>query len=249
MENQNIEVTQSAPATAQEVREAKLLTSTSEARTILGFESDPYTDVELLTHFYNLVAPKIENKETKDLKKFIDAKNLLLRPQVENQVEQNGKFELQIPFENVCPNCGGAGERYKFFKKMVEVTCKFCDEGEAIINCPACKGTGRFVKDNGNLKIDVKCKKCNKTDTETGESEPVLFDPETGDPLVGKIKVRCRMCRGSGKFQKLVIDSYIKSTTYCRSCRGKGFKLVKEPDNPVISQDLGKVIKGAVTSE
>lgn len=249
MENENIEVSQIDPATAQEVREAKLLISQSEARIVLGFDLDPYTDTELLTHYRNSVYPKIDKKDTKNLKQVIDAKNILLRLTVEKQIEQNGKFDLQIPFANICPICKGAGETYKFFKEMVEVPCKFCDEGEVIITCPACKGTGRFVKDNGDLKINVKCKKCNKEDKESGESVPVVTDKETGKPLIGKIKVRCRMCRGSGKFQKLVIDSHIKSTTYCRSCRGKGFTQLKEPDNPVISQDLGKVIKDAVATE
>jgi hypothetical protein len=250
METENIETKEdysSTPATAQEVRALKRILFKDEARKVLGFRSGPYTETEILTHFYNLVIPKLENK-TKNLTKFIDAKNLLLRAQIENQVEKNGKFELNIPFRNICKNCGGTGERYRFFPKQIDVKCNKCENGELIISCPACKGTGRYVKESGNLKINVKCNKCHKINKETGKKEPVVFDEKTGNFLVGKIKVKCRFCRGSGTFSKPVLDSYIRTTTPCKVCGGKGFHFhtVKEPDNPVISQDLGKVIKSAV---
>jgi len=244
MESENVNIVESnsssqTPATAQEVREVKLLTSVKEAKKVLSFNLEKYSDIELLTHFQNSILPKLEKHETKDLKQMIDAKNLLLRPEIERQVEQNGKFTLNIPFETSCTSCCGTGERYKFFKKIIEVECKFCDKGELIITCPACKGSGRYIKDTPDLKINVKCKKCNKVNEKTDEI------------LVGKIKVKCRTCRGSGKFSKLVIDSYIKSTTYCKDCRGKGFryKKVKEPDNPVIPANIGQEIKNAVATE
>lgn len=235
MENENTEIKESsssldAPATAQEVREVKLLTSVKEANKVLASYSLDYSTPDFFPRFETLAKTKIDNNETKDLKQLGDAKNILHRKDLQDQVKEYGKFELNIPFEKVCPTCGGGGERYKFFKKVIEVNCKYCDNGEVIITCPKCRGSGN----------DGKCTKCNKIDEKTGKA------------LIGKIKVKCRMCRTCpGKFQKLVIDSYIKSTTYCRDCKGLGFcyKKPKQVDNPAIPSNIGQEIKKAVASE
>jgi len=265
MESNNTEVQGSnpsslTPATAQEIREAELLSSQDEAKTILGFDLESYTEMDLLTHYQKLVIPKIEDpelekKEQHLIKQIIDAKNILQRLKVEKQLEENGKFGLEFPFEEIdsrctiCPSCNGYGERFEFFPKIVEVPCKFCKNGEVIITCPACRGTGRYNRDLGNVKIKVACKKCHKVN-EKDENVPVVSDEKTGEPLVGKIKVKCRVCRGSGKFRKIVLDSFIKTTTYCKHCKGRGFHLNRtQPDNPVIPQEIGKVIKNAVASE
>lgn len=239
------------PATAQEVAEAKLITSVQEAKKILDLESIAnFSMQDLLTNFDDVFSTKMEKGETKDLKQIIDSKNLLLRLQVESQVEKYGKFTLQVPYDTACIYCSGAGERYKFFYKSVEVDCKYCDHGELIISCKDCKGTGTYVNPKAppNSK-GVPCTTCNQKDPKSG------IDPETKETiiLVGKRRVKCRVCRGTGRFEKFVIDSHIKSTTYCKHCRGKGFirkiKKNKQIDNPVIPANLGQEIKKAVAQE
>lgn len=225
------------PTTAQDVAEAKILTSLKESEKILGIGSKPYDIPDLLKNFLVQRVVKIENKEAKeDLRLLTDAKNILLRPQIEKQVEKNGKFDLtgQIPFENICPVCNGLGEKLKFYRKTVGVVCKYCDGGTKIITCNACKGTGRYKRERDGLIINVECNKCH------GE---------------GKRKVKCRKCRGKGTFMKMTIDHHIKSTTHCKTCKGLGFippepeKKIPQPDNPALPYDLGQQIKGAVVSE
>jgi DnaJ-class molecular chaperone len=74
------------------------------------------------------------------------------------------------------------------------------------------------------------------------------------------VTFKCRRCRGKGKFRKTVIDSKIKSTTHCKTCKGRGFIVpddrfpprkgqAKTPDNPVIKtedlENIGTVIKAS----
>lgn len=239
-----------APATAQEVTEARLITSVKEAKTILDLGSVvEFSMPELLKHFQNSFSTTIEKGETKNLKQIIDSKNLLLRLEVERQVEKYGKFTLEVPYDTACIHCSGAGERYKFFYKSVEVDCKYCDKGELIIPCKACK-EGTYVNPKAPpTSKGVPCIRCNKEDPKSG------LDPETEQImiLVGKKRVKCRPCRGTGRFEKFVIDSHIKSTTYCKHCRGRGFvgniKKNKKIDNPVIPASLGNEIKKAVATE
>ncbi|MFW9871529.1 MAG: hypothetical protein ACFFG0_00295 [Candidatus Thorarchaeota archaeon] len=198
-----------------------------------------YTMIELLTKFQEM-----EEQGLSSPKQLVDSKNLLLRLEVEKQVEETGKFSLEVPFETACVQCCGSGERYKFYIKAVEVDCKFCDGGTLIIPCRACKETGIYQKPNGE---EIPCNKCNKEDSITGET------------LVGKKRVKCKKCAHTGKvgkFEKKVLDSKIKSTTYCRACRGKGYlsrkkktKKSHQPDNPVISKSIGAEIKKAVAQE
>ncbi len=197
------------PATAQEVTEARLITSVKKAKTILGIESVEFSMPEMLKQFQDSFISKSEKGETKkDLKQVIDSKNLLLRLKVESQIEQYGKFTLEVPYNTACIHCSGAGERYRFFYKDVEVECKYCDKGDLIIHCKACKGTGTYVNPKAppNSK-GVPCIRCNQPDSKTGEI------------LVGKRKVKCRACLGTGRFKKFVIDSHIKTTTYCKHCQ------------------------------
>ena len=226
------------PATAQDVEEAKMLIFERDAKVVLSIEGD-YSMTELLTKYKYLEDNKIGNSS--QLK---NAKNILLRSLIEKQVEETGKFLLEVPFETACIQCCGGGERYKFYIKAVEVDCKYCDGGTLIVPCRACKETGTYKKPNGD---EVPCTKCNKE------------DPITKETLVGKRRVKCKKCAHTGKigkFEKKVLDSKIKSTTYCKACKGKGYLSEKKRtkkndklDNPVISQTLGDEIKKAVAKE
>jgi hypothetical protein len=171
---------------------------------------------------------RTENKEFSDLGNMIRAKNVILRSMVEAEVGETGIFSIKVPFENPCRSCGGTGEKYRFYRKVVRPKCKTCGgTGEFEDVCKSCKGTGRFVKDSPGLKIDVECKTCGGS---------------------GKYKGKCFSCRGKGFKAFTVIDSKIKSTTFCKTCRGRGFfnprketeqpaKVIK-PANPVISEEI-----------
>ena len=236
MEKQEHSTEAFTPATAQDVEEAKMILFENDAKRILGLEKD-YNMIELLSKFQQM-----EEDGKGSLKQLVDSKNILLRLEVEKQVEETGKFSIEVPFETACVQCCGSGERYKFFIKAVEVDCKYCGgSGTLLIPCRACKETGIFTKPNG---AQVPCKKCNQ------------IHPDTQKPLEGQRLVKCKKCAHTGKvgkFEKKVLDSKIKSTTYCKSCKGKGYlsrkKKIKKDvqlDNPVISKTIGSQIKKAV---
>jgi len=232
----------STPITAKQYSEAVNLITIDEAHKLLGIKPDHNIET-LLKSFEILVDCKIENHETKDLRSLTDAKNILLRKQVENQIEETGRFDLSglVPFKDICKNCHGAGELYQFFRRSVEEDCRFCEGKKTITKtCKDCKGTGRYVKNDTDLKINVECRSCDK-------------DPETGKPLGTKTE-KCRACRGKGKFRKMRIAPKIEDTTHCRPCKGRGWKFVaperqpqpereKNPLNPVLSADLASKIK------
>lgn len=224
------------PAEAQVVEATKLLTTVHEAEVFFNLDNQKYDVPILLTCFETQFYSKIKNRKTNDLRQLTDAKNILLRNQVEMMIEKKGMFNLDniIPFENVCVSCKGTGERYKFFRFTMPVNCKFCDTeivGKRTVKCRSCHGTGKYGIHN--------CTTCQ--------------DPNTKESS-GYVRIKCRHCRGTGIYHKLVIDSKIKSTTHCRRCKGRGFiQPEKErknvtPANPVISENLGQQIKKTVIS-
>ena len=238
------------PATAQQVESFVQITTMAEAANLLNLEDD--YDVEtLLTQFEKEIHASIDNKKTRMLKPLTDAKNILLRHEVEQMVEESGKFSFEglIPFETGCRACRGTGELYKFYRQSATEPCNKCEDGRALIPCRACKGTTRYKKKQGNLHINVDCTRCAK---------------DSEGNLMGKEYVKCRACRGTGTYRKLVIAPKIKSTTHCRECKGRGFTLPEpppkaakitttvkaaEPENPVLSADLGTKLKEATVKE
>jgi len=230
---------QQIPMTQEECEKIKAA-SFSEITAILNLPLE-YDREQLLTNYQHLYLENLKEKKIEQLSILTIAKFVLNRDLACREVAENGKFDHSVvPFDKPCKDCSGAGELWKFFKTTAETECKFCEgEGIRVIPCRACNETGRFVKTQANLKINVKCNKCNKK------------DESTGVVLVGKIRVKCRSCRGSGIYRRLVIDSSIKSTTFCKTCKGKGFmyKKEKEPTNPVLSEDIGKKLKDAVVPQ
>jgi len=245
-------------ATAQDLAVLISVTNIDEASKLLNLP-DAYDVPTMLTAFENEIHASINNKKTRMLKPLTEAKNILLRSQIEQMIEENGRFDLagMIPFEEACIHCKGSGELYKFFRKAATVPCKFCtdgkpeDNGYVFITCRACKGTTRYKKQQKGLTINVECTRCHKD----AEGKPT-----------GQERVKCRACLGKATFRKLVIDSTIKSTTHCRHCKGRGFVLPEPPAkkakahkteksydatpaNPVISADLGAQLKGAEVKE
>ena len=252
-------VDEDTPATLQDVEKVVAVSTMTEAVTLLKLGD--YDIPTMLSAFENEIHSSIDNKQTRMLKPLTEAKNIIMRHEIEQMIEANGRFDLAglIPYEEACISCKGAGELYKFFRKAATVPCKFCtdgkpeDNGYVFITCRACKGTKRYRKTQKDLKINVACTRCYK-------------DPETKEPT-GQERVKCRACLGKATFRKLVIDSKIKSTTHCRHCKGRGFTLpdpppkpdrketdrivrqAKNPDNPVISADLGAKLKNVEVKE
>jgi len=220
------------PATAQDVATAKLLVDIEEAEALLGFgKKKDYSVNDLLKSFEVCFQVFEENGETKKILPLTNAKNILMRHQIEQMVAENGRFDVtgMIPFEKICLSCRGTGELYKFFRRVVPTPCKFCKgEGTSIRQCISCKGTGRYKNKD--------CRLCNGT---------------------GKQIIKCRSCHGKGVFNKFAIDAKISSTTPCKKCEGHGFitpkpetkkQHVHTPNNPVITADLGETIKNTVVA-
>lgn len=210
-----------------------------------------------------------ENEELDKLPTAIEAKNILIRHLVTEQLKVRRYFQIVSPFENSCIHCRGAGELFKFVKKTVEVNCHICGgKGDLKIPCPTCKGkvktkqvecptcqgSGRYIRrwpEGGG--INVSCRRCKgKT---TIEEEIVCERCNNEKTIV----VKCAECRGKGKKKKFPLDHNIKSTTPCPVCGQLGFtqnvkpkKIPKpktkryEPSNPVIPQDLAGAIRAHI---
>jgi len=245
-------------ATAQDLETLVTITNIEDAMKMLNLTGD--YDVEtMLKKFETEIHSSIDNRKTRLLKPLTEAKNILLRFEIEKMIEENGRFDMEglIPYETACVSCRGTGELYKFFRKAATVPCKFCTEGKpedngyVFITCRACKGTKRYKKQQKGLTINVECTRCHPD--------------EEGRPS-GQERVKCRACLGKATFRKLVIDAKIKSTTHCRHCKGRGFTLPEppakeervaktknyepaEPANPVISADLGEKLKAVEVKE
>lgn len=239
----------STPVTAQDVERAKMVTTLEDAIGVVK-PGKNYDVTSLLQAYLIEFECLIDNKEKFNIRRLTDSKNILMRDLLEKMIEEQGRFNLQdmIPFDHACTACKGTGELYLFFRKTTKVDCKFCDHGKKEIVCPTCKGARSYKVDGKDGKPEsVECARCDRG--------------EDGKPT-GKATVDCRKCHGSGKFHKLVIDSKIKSTTYCRVCKGRGFLVdeddpapapkvshERQPSNPVLTVDLAAKIKTAATSQ
>jgi hypothetical protein len=120
-----------------------------------------------------------------------------------DQVAENKRFSLpEEPFgEETCTKCNGLGHKILFERELSVRTCLKCESGKKIVPCKKCQN-GRFIREKGDLKINVECKFCHGTKSR---------------------EVKCRTCRGSGELRKMVITPKIKSTTPCKHCRELGF--------------------------
>jgi len=120
-----------------------------------------------------------------------------------DQVAETKRFSIpENPFgEETCVKCNGLGHKILFERELSVRTCLKCDAGKKIVPCKKCQN-GRFIREKGDLKINVECKFCHGTKSR---------------------EVKCRTCRGSGELRKMVITPKIKSTTPCKHCHELGF--------------------------
>jgi len=194
-----------------------------------------YTPEHVLKCFQISYSVKKENDELDQIDPFVDAKNRLLRHLVSSQMKAERYFEINPPFKNPCAICKGAGEIYKFKRKIVQVNCHICAGKKKVkVKCPSCKGSGRFQKRwKGGGGINVSCKTCKGNKT---------------------VAAKCSECLGKGKKPKDVPDHRIQSTTPCKRCQQLGFvedkskKKKYQPVNPVLTQNLANKIKEIIIS-
>lgn len=122
---------------------------------------------------------------------------------ITDQVAETKRFSIpEEPFgEETCIKCNGLGHKILFERELSVRTCLKCDKGKKIVPCKKCQN-GRFIREKGDLKINVECKFCHGTKSR---------------------EVKCRTCRGNSELRKMVITPKIKSTTPCKHCRELGF--------------------------
>lgn len=133
----------------------------------------------------------------------IDDKNSIICQEIINQVAENKRFEIpeKLFGGETCPKCSGLGIKILFERELSVRTCLKCEDGKKKIPCTKCQN-GRFIREKGDLKINVECKFCHGTKTR---------------------EVKCHTCRGTSELRKMVITPQIKSTTPCKHCHELGF--------------------------
>ena len=192
------------------------------------------------------------------------------------QIKEVKKFVLDIHFETVqglnlvtCDACKGAGERFKFQKKPIQVGCLKCKDvlisyngNPLVINGDLITLSDKDVSDNPNFKrflgrVVEDCISCKGTgryiteDKEFGGKNDLECKTCHGKNIDGlsdrtQIITKCKTCRGKRTLKIPVISPEIKSTTICRKCTGNGFIIPRpeiQPMNPVISVDIASGIQ------
>lgn len=177
-----------------------------------------YEIASYLRDFETAVHANVKSKNIKKIRDLKYDKTKELISLIEKMVELHAGFNFEgiVPFEKICTDCKGAGVKFKFFRKLVKVECKFCDKdpetnkanGYRTIPCKPCRGSGQYEKVNGRK---ITCTKCEGK---------------------GEVTFKCNKCRNEkerGTFTLHPIDSKVKSTTHCKTCEGLGFI----PDKPI----------------
>lgn len=238
-----------APATAQHISALVQITSLGEAAKLLELP-DGYEIEDMRKSFETLIHRAIKQRRTHLLKPLTDAKNIIQRHDIEFQISRDGSFDPGfIPYQDICEDCKGAGEIYRFFRDTTVETCKICNgTRKVLITCRQCNGSKKYTKHaqevsnkEGDIVVQNTCPSCTVD--------------EEGNPI-GKEAVKCWKCKGTGKFRRYILAPKIKSTTHCAICKGRGFKLPdppkktpQKPDNPVINSDIAVKIKTANVEE
>ena len=108
---------------------------------------------EALREFFETKKPK-----TKTL---LEARDIIVQNFILRSLRERGYFDLAqiIPLEQVCSNCNGTGNKFKFFKDRPKTGCKACNGTGVRKNrskCLTCGGTGVFEKNR--LEAVIKSK-------------------------------------------------------------------------------------------
>jgi hypothetical protein len=193
------------------------------AAKIIDISPSVMTDQHVMLNFQSLVNSGT-NPEGVDNKTLIQAKEVLLSRCYEHQVREHEKFVVQCPYDEPCKRCGGTGAQFKWYKSERTKKCR-CDNGKVNLGkCFACDGSGRFMKEDHGLRLNLKCKKCNGT---------------------GERIVTCKFCRGKGRKTYLVLAPKIESFTICPSCHGFGYK----PPQHIYNFNSPKIVAGVTNDD
>jgi len=194
------------------------------------------TSIEVLSAYQNLTETFVNPNKFKDI---TNAKCLMIRNIIEEQLKSKPKFEIELPPGfNACEACKGTGEKYRFERvEIIDNKCKSCrGSGIQTEPCKACNATGKAIY-KGKKRICFTCKgtKIYKFEKTLKRTQPQY----------------CKECGGTGNRKRIVLTGKIDLHTQCKICRGTGKKKIKKrqpPLNPVITQDIAVIIRGQLTS-
>lgn len=196
------------------------------ATDLLGLQTD-YKDTMVLQTYKNIFE---ETSRKVQKKKLTEAKNLIIRNIVEKQLTEQNFFNIEVPPDfNPCGSCKGTGEIYRLEIIRIIDKCSYC-KGSGIYTepCKRCNATG--------LIGDKRCPTCKGTKIYVYKK---MFPKRLEDKI-------CEQCNGSGDAVKIIKTGKIDISTTCITCRGSGMRKVKHKrslPHPVITKDIGKVIK------
>ncbi len=247
-----------------------------EAQRILG-SGETLDSKHLVKCYQTALWVANENEELTALKEteLAVAWRIANQQNVIQQINEDGKFVLDIQFNDLegartCEACKGAGERFKFVKKPIQVGCLKCKDvlinlngKDLIIELDTITYAGKDVSTDPKYKrflgkIVEECPSCGGSGKYLGMGDGTDKKKEVpckscrGRNVDGRSQVtqtisKCKTCRGKRLVKIPVISSIIKSTTICRKCSGKGYEYPapeSTPMNPVFTNALADKIKG-----
>lgn len=160
---------------------------------------------------------------SRERKKLVEQKNILLRNEIDRQLKENGIFHIDIPLSNPCKKCNGYGEQYQF-KTPIEIDCSACKgTGKKKFTCVKCKGIGKIQTTFKGLTINNNCDKCEGK---------------------GTTEKKCLSCNGKGKIKRLISSKKIVKHNECQKCQGTGLEQLKSQHlmTPVLSDAIAKLL-------
>jgi DnaJ-class molecular chaperone len=156
-----------------------------------------------MEHIFTGFKDGLEGLDRNEVLSAKEDKNSVICQLITDMVAENKRFDIpkKVFGDATCPKCNGLGIKILFERELSVRTCLKCDGGKKTVPCKKCQN-GRYIRNKGDLKINVECKFCHGTKQR---------------------EVKCRTCRGTGELRKMVITPKIKSTTPCKHCREMGF--------------------------
>lgn len=207
---------------------------------MLGVDPSNFNEIMVLSNYQELLKSKKAKKKKNEI---TESKNNLLLYLIEQQLEDKKKFDLKIPFPNICKTCRGRGFHISFEVESLSLPCKSCD-GSGIMTrpCTMCDGQGKYfihkASPNGSdFQYEKTCRICKGTGR-------YLFKKNSKRSE----DVKCKQCLGKGVASKLVTTNKIKSTPPCEDCASTG-QFIASVGNPVLSVEKGEEIKQNMSSK
>jgi len=131
----------------------------------------------------------LENK-TFNEKQLTEIKNKIIRIEINRQLTDKGRFNIDHPFSNPCKKCHGLGEIFKV-KEPLTIPCKSCN-GIGVFpktkkKCRTCRGKGtKKVIIMKRIQKHSVCNRCKGTGIfkdKRKESFNPIFSQAFGDKL------------------------------------------------------------------